>query len=130
MQSNADSAQLGTVLGGVLRARREKSGRSLRSVAQNAGISPTHLSEVERGVKELSLARLGGLADALGVPAGEIFLDIAIALGAAPPRRHPVGFAPDPRDQIEWAVGRLAEPDLRSLADFGSFLTSQRKAPT
>lgn len=128
MQLYAESGQLSTALGHALRERREESGRSLRSVAERAGISPTHLSEVERGVKELSLGRLGGLARALDVPVGELFLDMAIALGAAPSRpRRPLGFAPNPLDEIEWALGRLPEPDLRSLAAFGSFLASQRK---
>ena len=131
MQLYADSAQLGATLGRALRERREESGRSLRAVAEQAGISPTHLSEVERGVKELSLARLGPLAQALDVPVGEVFLDIAIALGAAPARpRRPLGFSPNPRDELEWAAGRLPEPDLRSLAAFGSFLASQSKGDT
>lgn len=131
MQLYADSAQIGATLGQALRERREESGRSLRAVAEQAGISPTHLSEVERGVKELSLARLGPLAQALDVPVGEVFLDIAIALGAAPARpRRPLGFSPNPRDELEWAVGRLPEPDLRSLAAFGSFLASQTKGDT
>ena len=128
MQVYAESGRLSTALGQTLRERREESGRSLRAIAERAGISPAHLSEVERGVKELSLGRLDGLARALDVPVGELFLDIAIALGAAPARpRRPLGFAPDPRDEIEWALGRLPEPDLRSLAAFGSFLASQRK---
>jgi transcriptional regulator with XRE-family HTH domain len=127
----AESAQVGGALGKTLRERREDSGRSLRAVAEKAGISPTHLSEVERGVKEISLGRLDALAHALDVPVGEIFLDIAIALGAAPARpRRPVGFSPNPRDEIEWTLGRLPEPELRSLAAFGSFLASQSKGDT
>ena len=128
MQLYADSEQAGGALGRALRERREESGRTLRAVAQRAGISPTHLSEVERGVKELSLGRLGGLAQALDVPVGELFLDMAIALGAAPARpRRPLGFSPNPRDEIEWTLGRLPESELRSLAAFGSFLASQTK---
>lgn len=124
----ADSAQVGGALGRTLRERREESGRSLRAVAELAGISPTHLSEVERGVKEISFGRLDGLAQALEVPVGELFLDMAIALGAAPARpKRPLGFSPNPRDEIEWAVGRLPESELRAMAAFGSFLASQSK---
>jgi transcriptional regulator with XRE-family HTH domain len=131
VQLYADSAQVTGSLGRALRERREESGRSLRTVAVQAGISPTHLSEVERGVKEISLGRLDGLARALDVPVGELFLDMAIALGAAPARpRRPAGFAPNPRDEIDWALGRLPEPELRSLAAFGSFLASQTKGDT
>ena len=72
------------------------------------------------------------IADAVGGGAGEVFLDLAIALGAAPPRpvRRPLGFAPDPRDEIEWAVDRLHQEDLRSVAAFGAFLASQNTTRT
>ncbi|TMC40019.1 MAG: helix-turn-helix transcriptional regulator, partial [Chloroflexi bacterium] len=46
------------VLGSVLRARREAARRTLSEVAAEAGLSPAHLSEVERGRKEVSIERL------------------------------------------------------------------------
>jgi hypothetical protein len=57
----------------------------------------------------------------------EVFLDHANALGADPtrPARRPLGFAPDPLDEIEWATGRLHQDDLRAFAAFGAFLASQ-----
>lgn len=128
MQVYAESEQsVGVVLGEALRARREAAGLSLRQAAERAGMSPAHLSEVERGVKEPSLGALQRIANAVGGGAGEVFLDLAIALGAAPPRpvRHPVGFAPDPRAEIDWAVDRLHEEDLRAVAAFGAYLASQ-----
>lgn len=124
----AESEQsIGSVLGEALRARREAAGLSLRQAAERAGMSPAHLSEVERGLKEPSFGALARIADAVGGGAGEVFLDLAIALGAAPPRpvRRPLGFAPDPRDEIEWATGRLHREDLRAFAAFGAFLASQ-----
>ena len=125
---SADSERIAGLLGDTLRRRREELGRSLRSTAGSAGISPGHLSDVERGRKELSLERLGDVARALETSAGEIFLDLAIALGAAPPRpaRYPAGFAPNPRDEIAWAAERLAETDLRTVAAFGTFLASRQ----
>lgn len=125
---SAESEQsIGMLLGEALRARREASGLSLRAAAERAGMSPAHLSEVERGLKEPSFGALARIADAMGVEPGEVFLDLAIALGAAPPRpaRRPLGFAPDPLDEIEWAAGRLHRDDLRALAAFGAFLASQ-----
>jgi transcriptional regulator with XRE-family HTH domain len=131
VQSYADSEQvsLQAVLGEVLRERREERGLSLRATAERAGMSPAHLSEVERGRKEPSLAKLAALARALDCSAGDVFLDLAVALGAAPPQavRHPLGFAPDPRDELAWVSQRLPEPALRSVAAFGSFLASQHK---
>lgn len=125
---SAQSEQtIGITLGEALRARREESGLSLRAAAERAGMSPAHLSEVERGIKEPSFGALSKIADAIGVGAGEVFLDLAIALGAAPPRpaRRPLGFSPDPVDEIEWAAGRLHRDDLRAFAAFGAFLASQ-----
>ncbi|HEX9099139.1 MAG TPA: helix-turn-helix transcriptional regulator, partial [Candidatus Dormibacteraeota bacterium] len=40
-------------LGSVLRQRREAVHRTLTEVAGEAGLSPAHLSEVERGRKEV-----------------------------------------------------------------------------
>ena len=121
--------QVGNLVGETLRARREESGLSLRAAAERAGMSPAHLSEVERGLKEPSLGALERIADAVGGGVGEVFLDLAIALGAAPPRpvRHPLGFAPDPRAEIDWAVERLHQEDLRAVAAFGAFLASQNQ---
>lgn len=117
------------ILGEALRTRREESGLSLRQAAVRAGMSPAHLSEVERGLKEPSLGALTRIADAVGGGAGEVFLDLAIALGAAPPRptRRPLGFTPDPRDEIDWATEHLHQEDLRAFAAFGAFLASQNR---
>ncbi|MBM3635082.1 MAG: helix-turn-helix transcriptional regulator [Actinobacteria bacterium] len=128
VQMSAHSEQtIGTTLGEALRGYREDAGLSLRAAAERAGMSPAHLSEVERGLKEPSFGALSRIAGAIGVGAGEVFLDLAIALGAAPPRpaRRPMGFAPDPIDEIEWAAGRLHQDDLRALAAFGAFLATQ-----
>ena len=43
----ADSVRL--ALGSILRSRRLAAGRTLSEVAAEAGLSPAHLSEVERG---------------------------------------------------------------------------------
>src|ERR1700682_5908497 len=49
----SESARLvRSALGAVLRQRREATRRTLTEVAGEAGLSPAHLSEVERGRKE------------------------------------------------------------------------------
>ncbi|WP_425825209.1 helix-turn-helix domain-containing protein [Streptomyces fractus] len=55
------------VVGGVLRRRRRAQGRTLREVADVAGISMPYLSEVERGRKEASSEMLAAVAGALGL---------------------------------------------------------------
>lgn len=128
-QSERADVTIQRILGESLRARRDALGLSLRAVAERAAISPAHLSEVERGRKEPSLAKLDALAGALETTPGEVFLDLAIALGAAPPRpvRHPLGFAPDPRDELAWVSQSLPDSELRSVAAFGSYLLAQHK---
>lgn len=61
------------VLGGRIRATREAKGRSLRSVAEVAGVSESFLSQVERGVASPSVASLRGIADALGESIASFF---------------------------------------------------------
>ncbi|SDQ09154.1 helix-turn-helix domain-containing protein [Quadrisphaera sp. DSM 44207] len=55
------------VIGECLRRVRREQGRSLRDVAEQAGVSIAHLSEVERGRKEASSEVLAAICRALGV---------------------------------------------------------------
>src|SRR5438876_10725724 len=74
-------------LGSVLRTRREAARRTLSEIAAEAGLSPAHLSEVERGRKEVSTERLLAVAHSLGVRPAEIYADLARLLGAHPEQR-------------------------------------------
>src|SRR5437762_11511439 len=71
------------VLGSVLRARRESARRTLSEIAAEAGLSPAHLSEVERGRKEISVESLVAVTHALGLHPSQVFADLALLLGAA-----------------------------------------------
>ncbi|MFC4020784.1 helix-turn-helix domain-containing protein [Micromonospora sp. GCM10011542] len=55
------------VIGGVLRRLRQGQGRTLREVAESAGVSVPYLSEVERGRKEASSEVLAAICRALGI---------------------------------------------------------------
>ena len=65
-------SEIRIALGSVLRSRRAATGRTLSEVAAEAGLSPAHLSEVERGRKEVSTEKLLAVARALNVRAAEI----------------------------------------------------------
>jgi len=67
-------------LGSALRSARTAQGRTLSQVALRAGISLGYLSEVERGVKEVSSEMLASICDALGVPLSHVLT--AAARGA------------------------------------------------
>ncbi|MFC0037722.1 helix-turn-helix domain-containing protein [Actinomadura rayongensis] len=88
-------------LGARLRELRERSGRSLRSVARDLGISPSAVSQIERGTMRPSVGRLISYVTVLGVPLAEVFDPVAPP-AAAPPHRFAV------RRSFEVAPLRLA----------------------
>ncbi|RQX51379.1 transcriptional regulator [Micromonospora chalcea] len=66
-REEAGMSLLRRVIGGVLRRIRLRQGRTLREVAQAAGVSLPYLSEVERGRKEASSEVLAAICRALGI---------------------------------------------------------------
>jgi transcriptional regulator with XRE-family HTH domain len=55
-------------LGRAVKARREALGLALRALASMSGISPSMISDIERGTKSPTVATLSSLAKALGIP--------------------------------------------------------------
>src|SRR5947209_20555437 len=113
-------------LGSVLRTRREAARRTLTEVAAEAGLSPAHLSEVDRGRKEVSTERLVAVAHALAIPPAEIFAELARLLGAAAadpawPQAPPV--------KRRLATASLRLTPLRSLAALSAYLEQAKQPP-
>ncbi|MFV8380437.1 helix-turn-helix domain-containing protein [Corynebacterium hindlerae] len=54
-------------IGKALREERKTQGRTLQEVARKAAISPSHLSDLERGEKEGSSEIIRGIHHALGM---------------------------------------------------------------
>jgi transcriptional regulator with XRE-family HTH domain len=77
------------VIGGVLRRVRLRQGRTLREVAQAAGVSLPYLSEVERGRKEASSEVLAAICRALGIHLSDLLEEARDELRRAE-RRTPV----------------------------------------
>ena len=113
-------------LGAVLRRRREAARRTLTEVAAEAGLSPAHLSEVERGRKDVSTDRLMAVAHALGVPPADLYADLARFLGADPD--HPA-WPEDPPVKLRLATASLPLEALRSVADFSAYLAMSNPPP-
>ncbi len=112
----------------MLRRHRELAGRSLADVAAAAHCSPAHLSEVERGRKDVSAERLVGVAAALDVPLHLLYADIAEeltpqALTDARASEH------DPRAQLQLATAALNAEALRTVAQFSTYLASTALPP-
>ncbi len=115
-----------SALGAILRQRREASRRTLTEVAIEAGLSPAHLSEVERGRKEVSTERLLAVAHALGARPADIYADLARLLGADSDRP---AWPEDPPVKLRLATASLPLEALRSVADFSAFLAMANPPP-
>jgi len=102
-------------LGEMLRAARHRRGLSLRDASERAGLSVSHLSAIECGTRNASLAGLQRLAVALKIQVSDLFGD-----KQRPPRRlvkaaeRPVLDTGDRRIRIEsLSVGAaLLEPHM------------------
>jgi transcriptional regulator with XRE-family HTH domain len=70
-------SRLRTVVGATLRRRRQAQARTLREVAEAAGVSLTYLSEVERGRKEPSSEVLEAVCAALGLVLADLLFEVA-----------------------------------------------------
>jgi transcriptional regulator with XRE-family HTH domain len=64
-------------VGRELREERLDAGKRLVDVAQDAGVSPQYLSEVERGLKDPSSELLAAMAGALGLSVAELATRVA-----------------------------------------------------
>jgi len=113
-------------LGAVLRGRRQAARRTLSEVAAEAGLSPAHLSEVERGLKEASIERLLAVSHALGARPAEIYADLARLLGADTERP---AWPEDPPAKLRLATVGMPLEALRSVADFSAYLAMANPPP-
>lgn len=75
------------VIGDVLRDERHEQQRTLADVADDASVSLPYLSEVERGVKDVSADVLTSIADALDLPL-DVLLDRAARRLRVGAQRH------------------------------------------
>jgi transcriptional regulator with XRE-family HTH domain len=83
-------ALLRRVIGSVLRRIRLRQGRTLREVAEAAGVSLPYLSEVERGRKEASSEVLAAICRALGLRLADLLDEVRDELARSEPGRQPV----------------------------------------
>lgn len=126
--SRTRAGSLRRLQGAVLRRHRELSRRSLADVAAAARCSPAHLSEVERGRKDVSAERLVAMAAALDVPLHVLYGDLADAL-TPQSLTDARASVHDPRAQIQLAAAMLNADALRTVAEFSTYLASSATVP-
>jgi transcriptional regulator with XRE-family HTH domain len=109
-------------IGARLRAQREHLGVSLREVARRIGVSPSLVSQIERGIVNPSVSTLYALVTELGLTMSDVFADGSRG-GTSPGRASTAGpvTTPETRSQITFAAGvqweRLTPPS-DPLIDF------------
>lgn len=112
-------------LGAVLRRHREEQGRRLSDIAAEAGCSPAYLSEVERGIKDVSSDLLVAIAYALSVSPGRVFAELAETIeGPEEP-----AWPSDPRQRLNLATSVLDAQSLAAVASFSTYLAGGRGEP-
>lgn len=128
--AHSESAELvRAALGAVIRRRREEAERSLAGLAAEADLSTAYLSEVERGLKDVSTEKLVALARALDVSAADLYLEVAQRLGSREAMQQKRSWPEDPRAQLRIASQSLRPTALRSVADFSLYLAATQAAP-
>jgi transcriptional regulator with XRE-family HTH domain len=128
----AESETAGSIrieLGAVIRRRREEAERSLNELASAADVSTAYLSEVERGLKDISTDKLAAVARALELPIGDLYLELAQRLGSVMALQQRRSWPDDPRAQLRIATASLRRPALRSVADFSLYLAATQASP-
>ena len=128
ISDSEQATQVRTLLGGILRRLREAGDRSLHEMATRTGMSAGFLSEIERGLKEISTEKLLVLCKALEVPVGEVYLQLAQELGAGEPV-WAVAWDADPRTQLRRLSQTLDNETVRTLARFSAFLATEGTPP-
>jgi transcriptional regulator with XRE-family HTH domain len=124
-----DASSIRLALGAILRRRRQEAERSLSELAEAAELSPAYLSEVERGLKDVSMERLLAIAKALEVPVADIYLDLARSLGSRDAMAQQRSWPDDPRTQLRIATANLRPQALRSVAHFSLYLAATQATP-
>ena len=104
-------ALLRRVIGTVLRRVRQHQGRTLREVAEAAGVSLPYLSEVERGTKEASSEVLAAICRALGLPMPDLLDEV---------RRELLRDVPAPRAAMPGAPRSATPVGSRGVTSVGS----------
>jgi transcriptional regulator with XRE-family HTH domain len=124
-----DANSIRVALGTLLRRRRDEAEQSLTELAGAADVSPAYLSEVERGLKDISTDRLVAIARALEVPVSDLYLDLARSLGSREAMEQRRSWPDDPRMQLRIATASLRPQALRSVAHFSLYLAATQAAP-
>jgi len=106
---DADALQLVTArVGARIRCERERSGTSLRRLARRLGVSPSLLSQIERGLVKPSVGTLWTIVRELGLSLDELFAEAEGELDGKPAgdRAAAIVRPDEPAARVQRARGR------------------------
>jgi transcriptional regulator with XRE-family HTH domain len=105
-QMQADATTERPSFGEALRARRQENRISIRALADQVGVSPSLVSQIENGKVNPSVETLVALVTALGLSLDELFLDVPVRAGEPLPQPGGTGVVREGRrPHIELATG-------------------------
>jgi len=126
---SGNAEALRSALGAIIRRRREDAERSLSGLAADAEISTAYLSEIERGLKDVSSDKVVAIARALDLSVADLYLELAQRLGSREAMQQSKSWPDDPRAQLRIATASLRPHALRSVADFSLYLAATQASP-
>ena len=113
MTENQLSAAEATAIGDRIRAARETAGMSVRELARRVDVSPSHVSQVERGLASFSVRALYNVVSELEISMDSLFDDVS-----------PVAEVQLATDPEQPAHARSSTTDLDPLVAAGVVLRS------
>ncbi len=104
----------GTALGVRIRSAREAAPMSVRELARRIGVSPSHVSQVERGLASFSVRALYNVASELGLTMDSLFGEASVeaADSAAPVPEAVLVEGPDPLSDDGIVLRAHARPTI------------------
>jgi transcriptional regulator with XRE-family HTH domain len=76
--------QVAEALGARIRQQRQAAGLTVRGLAASIGVSPSLISQIERGRATPSVATLWSIATELGLPVADLFSNSEVQVGPTP----------------------------------------------
>jgi transcriptional regulator with XRE-family HTH domain len=128
----ADRAPAGPAdeIGARVASFRARRGRKVSELARQVGVSPSLISQIERGQSRPSVSTLFALAEALEVPVDAFFRDSGEEADAAPDRPKLVEATPQGEDEPAAGHRYMVRKDERAAIDIEGGVRWERLTPT
>jgi transcriptional regulator with XRE-family HTH domain len=128
-QAERVSAGPADEIGARVASFRARRGRKVSELAREVGVSPSLISQIERGQSRPSVSTLFALAEALEVPVDAFFRDSGEEAEAAPERPKLVEASPEGEEQPAAGHRYMVRKDERAAIDIEGGVRWERLTP-